>query len=123
MTTRLPSQQEEQPKQGQAQTGAQQGQQSGQQAGQQQSQQSAGAPPTNEQLIQFLMTAKGLTRETAGQEVAADPDAVKQVYEKVKQLMQSGGQQQPAPSSGSGGQQSSQSGQHEGSAQKPSWER
>lgn len=53
-------------------------------------QQQAG-PPTNEQMIQFLMVAKGLNRETAGQEVAADPDSIKQVYQKVKQLMQSGG--------------------------------
>lgn len=68
---------------GQGQTGAQQGHQGGQQGGG-----AASGPPTNEQLLQFMMIAKGMTRETAGEALAADPDSIKAQFQKVKQLMQ-----------------------------------
>ena len=60
-------------------------------------------PPTPEQLTQYLMIAKGLNREIAGQEVAADPDTITAQYMKVKQLIESGGQGGTAsPPAGSG---------------------
>ena len=59
-------------------------------------------PPSNEQLTQFLMIARGLNREVAGQEVAADPDTITVQYLKVKQLVESGGPSSgTTPSSGS----------------------
>ena len=56
-------------------------------------------PPSNEQLTQFLMIARGLNREVAGQEVAADPDTITVQYQKVKQLIEGGGQGSPQPAS------------------------
>lgn len=74
----------------------------------------ASGPPTNEQLTQYMMLAKGMNRETASQELAADPDRIKQEFEKVKQLVEQGGS-----GGGQGGQQSesglSGSGSHSGS--------
>lgn len=109
--TRVPSQQED-PQTQHSQPGSQG------QGGQQQ--QGSSGPPTNEQLTQYLMIAKGLNRETAGQELAADPDSVKQEFEKVKQLMQSGGQQaQPQAGQGGQGGQPGQTGGQPGQSGQP----
>ena len=74
----------------------------------QQQQGGQSGPPTNEQLTQFLMIVQGMNRETAAQQMAADPDAVKQKFQKVKQLIESGGQGGQGGQSGQGSQAGSQ---------------
>jgi hypothetical protein len=70
----------------------------------QQSKQGGGGAPSNEQLTQFLELTRGLNREAATQELMADPDKVKEQFDKVKQLVEGSGE--PA----SGGSSSSSSG-------------
>lgn len=55
--------------------------------GQQSGGSSSGGPPTTEQLLQYMMLAKGLNRETASEELAQDPDKIKAEYQKVQQLV------------------------------------
>jgi hypothetical protein len=90
----------------------QQGKQGGQQSG----------PPSNEQLTQFLMVAKGLNREAAALEIATNADEVKQQFQKVKQLVESGGDggggKEDDKSEKSGGQQGQQGQQQHGGQDK-----
>lgn len=58
-------------------------------------------PPTQEQLLQYLMLAKGMNRETAGQELTANSDQVEQEFQKMKKLVESAGQQSGSESGSS----------------------
>ena len=71
-------------------------------------------PPSTEQLTQYLMITRGLNREIAGQEVAADPDTITAQYMKVKALIESGGQDPTSPPSGTTGSGTTGSGSTHG---------